>query len=79
MSDQTNEQSFARSKSRIAIPEEIAQVRVPSCTHRGIREDVVAMPIGQGHEHYGRSAKVQGSNPVKLPVQEVDEDTGALA
>jgi len=37
------------------------------------------MPIGQGHEHYGRSAKVQGSNPVKLPVQEVDEDTGALA
>ena len=79
MSDQTNEQSFARSKSRIAIPEEIAQVRVPSCTHRGIREDVVAMPIGQGHEHYGHSAREQGSNPVKLLAPEVDDDTGAPA
>ena len=37
------------------------------------------MPIGQGHEHYGRSAKGQGSNPVKLLVPEVDDDTGALA
>ena len=30
MSDQTNEQPFARSKSGIAIPEEITQVRVSS-------------------------------------------------
>jgi len=40
---------------------------------------VVARPIGQGHEHYGRSAKRQGSFPVKLLVPEEDEETGALA
>ena len=35
------------------------------------------MPIGQGHEHYGRSAKGQGSNPMKLLAPEVDDDTDA--
>jgi anaerobic selenocysteine-containing dehydrogenase len=45
----------------------------------GIEEGVVAMPIGQGHEHYGRFAQDRGSNPVRLLVPAVDEETGALA
>jgi molybdopterin-containing oxidoreductase family iron-sulfur binding subunit len=45
----------------------------------GIREDVVAMPLGQGHEHYGRYAQERGSNPVRLLVSPVDEETGSLA
>ncbi len=45
----------------------------------GIREDVVAMPIGQGHERYGRYAEGRGSNPVKLLAPAADDDTGALA
>jgi len=44
----------------------------------GIREDVVAMPVGQGHEDYGRYAQGQGSNPVRLLVPTADEDTGTL-
>jgi anaerobic selenocysteine-containing dehydrogenase len=32
----------------------------------GIQEGVVAMPVGQGHEQYGRFAAGQGSNPVQL-------------
>ena len=32
----------------------------------GIRPDVVAMPIGQGHSDFGRYAKDRGSNPVDL-------------
>jgi anaerobic selenocysteine-containing dehydrogenase len=44
----------------------------------GIREDVVAMPIGQGHEQYGRYAKGHGSNPVELLDTSTDSETGAL-
>jgi anaerobic selenocysteine-containing dehydrogenase len=32
----------------------------------GILEDVVAMPVGRGHEQYGRYARGQGSNPIRL-------------
>ncbi|HUW09657.1 MAG TPA: hypothetical protein VM537_07985 [Anaerolineae bacterium] len=37
------------------------------------------MPVGQGHEHYGRYAAGQGSNPVQLLVPELDSETGGLA
>ncbi|MCP4542682.1 MAG: molybdopterin-dependent oxidoreductase [Chloroflexi bacterium] len=45
----------------------------------GIREDVVAMPIGQGHQQYGRYAKGHGSNPMRLLTVTTDDETGALA
>ena len=45
----------------------------------GIRPDVVAMPVGQGHGDYGRFAEHRGSNPVTLLAPVTDPDTGALA
>ncbi|MEJ2207562.1 MAG: molybdopterin dinucleotide binding domain-containing protein, partial [Anaerolineae bacterium] len=45
----------------------------------GLAEDVVAMPLGRGHEHYGRFAKGQGSNPMRLVSSAADDVTGALA
>lgn len=46
--------------------------------YRGLAEGVVAMPLGRGHEHYGRFAKGQGSNPMRLVSSAADEETGAL-
>jgi molybdopterin-containing oxidoreductase family iron-sulfur binding subunit len=37
------------------------------------------MPVGRGHQHYGRFAKGNGSNPIQLLAAVVDEDTGGLA
>ncbi|HIC88979.1 MAG TPA: hypothetical protein EYP04_06215 [Anaerolineae bacterium] len=48
-------------------------------THPGIRPDVAAVPVGQGHERYGRYAQNRGANPVRLLAPAVDEDIGALA
>jgi molybdopterin-containing oxidoreductase family iron-sulfur binding subunit len=44
----------------------------------GIDEEVVAIPLGRGHEHYGRFAAGKGSNPLRLLVPDTDKDTGAL-
>lgn len=45
----------------------------------GIRPDVVALPVGQGHAEYGRYAQDRGSNPVDLVVPTADSETGSLA
>lgn len=46
----------------------------------GIRPDIVAIPVGQGHQDYGRFAQaVIGSNPMALVAPVTDPDTGALA
>lgn len=35
-------------------------------TYPGIREDTVALPLGQGHAEYGRFARNRGANPLQL-------------
>jgi anaerobic selenocysteine-containing dehydrogenase len=46
----------------------------------GIRPDVVAIPVGQGHQDYGRFAQAAGgSNPLALVAPVTDPETGALA
>jgi anaerobic selenocysteine-containing dehydrogenase len=46
----------------------------------GIRPDVVAIPVGQGHMDYGRFAQaVSGNNPLALVAPVTDPGTGALA
>lgn len=45
---------------------------------RGIRPDVAAIPVGQGHTDYGRYAD-RGSNPIDLLAPLSDPETGALA
>jgi anaerobic selenocysteine-containing dehydrogenase len=44
-------------------------VRVPAVIYPGIRPDMVAMPLGQGHLDGGRYAKGRGVNPLQLLVQ----------
>jgi len=45
----------------------------------GIAEGVVAMPMGQGHENFGRYATHRGVNPVRILYALSDGETGALA
>lgn len=46
----------------------------------GIRPDVVAMPVGQGHTDYGRFAQAAGkSNPLALVMPVTDGEAGSLA
>jgi anaerobic selenocysteine-containing dehydrogenase len=41
-------------------------LRVPAVIYPGIRPDMVAIPLGQGHRDMGRYAKGRGKNPLQL-------------
>jgi anaerobic selenocysteine-containing dehydrogenase len=45
----------------------------------GIHPDAVSVPIGQGHESFGRYASHVGVNPLKILDELFDEATGELA
>ena len=47
--------------------------------YKGINKDTVAVPLGQGHEGYGRYANGIGVNPLKILNPVTDARTGELA
>ena len=49
------------------------------CVYPGVRPDVAAMPIGQGHTAYGRNARGRGANPLDLLDADATDLSGALA
>ena len=54
-------------------------VRAPAVMFPGIAPDVVAMPAGQGHEHFTRYASNRGANPMAILGTSTEPETGALA
>jgi anaerobic selenocysteine-containing dehydrogenase len=54
-------------------------LRVPAVIYPGIAPDIVAMPVGQGHEHFTRYASGRGANPIGLIAPVTEPETGALA
>jgi len=55
------------------------ELEAPVVIYPGIRPDVVAIPVGQGHKHFGRFAKRRGSNPIAMVAAITDPETGSLA
>ena len=62
---------------RVISPD--GELEAPVVIYPGIRPDVVAIPIGQGHTKFGRFAQQRGSNPIALLSPLTDPDTGSLA
>jgi anaerobic selenocysteine-containing dehydrogenase len=54
-------------------------LRTAAVISPGIAPDVVAMPVGQGHETFTRYASRRGENPVTLLAPLTEIDTGAVA
>ncbi|HEX9199277.1 MAG TPA: molybdopterin-dependent oxidoreductase [Acidobacteriaceae bacterium] len=55
------------------------KVRAPAVLSPGIAPDVVAMPVGQGHENFGRFASGRGANPLSILATATEHETGSLA
>ncbi len=54
-------------------------VRAPVMIFPGIAPDIVAMPVGQGHETFTRYASGRGVNPIAILAPSTEPETGALA
>jgi anaerobic selenocysteine-containing dehydrogenase len=54
-------------------------LRAPALVSPGIAPDVVAMPVGQGHETFTRFASGRGANPIRILASMNEPETGALA
>jgi anaerobic selenocysteine-containing dehydrogenase len=54
-------------------------LRAPVVIFPGIAPDVVAMPVGQGHDNFTRYASRRGVNPIEILSPLTEAETGALA
>lgn len=50
----------------VEVRSEVGSLQVPAFLFPGIRPELVAMPLGQGHSGLGRYADKRGSNPLRL-------------
>jgi menaquinone reductase, molybdopterin-binding-like subunit len=63
----------------VEITSQHGSVRAPAILSPGIAPDVVAMPMGQGHEKFSRYASGRGANPLSILAPLTERETGALA
>jgi anaerobic selenocysteine-containing dehydrogenase len=54
-------------------------ILAPVLIYQAIMPDVVAMPIGQGHESFGRYARNRGANPISILAPVTQTSSGILA
>jgi anaerobic selenocysteine-containing dehydrogenase len=54
-------------------------VRAPAMIFPGLAPDVIAMPVGNGHEVFTRYASGRGANPLAILAPVAGEQTGSLA
>ena len=63
----------------VEITSQHGSLRAPAVVSPGIAPDVVAMPVGQGHENFTRFATGRGANPLSILAPLTEPETGSLA
>jgi molybdopterin-containing oxidoreductase family iron-sulfur binding subunit len=63
----------------VRISSEQGSIDVRAVLLKGMHYDAIAVPLGQGHEAYGRYAKGLGANPLNILDATVETKTGELA
>jgi anaerobic selenocysteine-containing dehydrogenase len=53
-------------------------IELPAFLYPGLRPDVIAIPVGQGHSQYGRYAQNIGANPLKISASALDAASGVV-
>jgi molybdopterin-containing oxidoreductase family iron-sulfur binding subunit len=63
----------------VRIETEAGALELPAYLYAGLRKDTIAVPLGQGHTAYGRSAVGRGANATALLSPAQDAASGAIA
>jgi menaquinone reductase, molybdopterin-binding-like subunit len=53
-------------------------IELPAFLYPGLRPDVIAIPVGQGHTQSGRYAQNRGANPLRISASARDGSSGAV-
>jgi anaerobic selenocysteine-containing dehydrogenase len=53
-------------------------IELPAFLYPGLRPDVIAIPVGQGHTQFGRYAQNVGANPLSISASALDQTSGAV-
>lgn len=63
----------------LEVASQHGKLQAPAFVTPGIAPDVIAMPIGQGHENFTRYATGRGANPISILAPSIVEGTNSLA
>ncbi|HHM04826.1 MAG TPA: molybdopterin dinucleotide-binding protein [Gammaproteobacteria bacterium] len=75
----TAEKLGVKTGDYIKIESENGTIETQVYVYKGVRPEVVAVPMGRGHEDYGRYATGRGVNPLKILNAVTERQTGELA
>ena len=76
---QTAERMHIAQGDLVEVRSSQGTLRAPAMIFPGIAPEVIAMPIGQGHENFTRYASKRGVNPIAILAPATEPETGALA
>ena len=79
LNPETAKEQGIREGDVLEVTSAAGSIRAPAFLYEGIRPDVVAVPVGQGHKHYGRYAQGRGANPLSIVAATTDAAGGTLA
>jgi anaerobic selenocysteine-containing dehydrogenase len=68
-----------RDGDMVEVTSQHGSLHAPALLSPGVAPDVVAMPVGQGHQNFERYASGRGSNPMSILAPVVEPETGSLA
>jgi len=63
----------------VEISSRHGKIQAPVLISPGIAPNVIAMPMGQGHDTFTRFASGRGANPISILAPLIEPETGALA
>jgi anaerobic selenocysteine-containing dehydrogenase len=75
----TAEKLGIRQGDMLEVASQHGKLQAPALVSPTIAPDVIAMPIGQGHENFTRYASGRGANPISILASSTVEGTGSLA
>jgi len=63
----------------VEVASQEGSLRAPAVLSPGIAPDLLSMPVGQGHENFGRFATGRGANPLSILAPLTEHQSGSLA
>jgi len=76
---QTAERLGIRQGDLVEITSSQGSIQMAAFPSPGVAPDVIAIPVGQGHENYTRYATDRGQNPIRILAPMKELNTGVLA